>query len=106
MEKSAPLSLISWNIEGLKSCIDDVKFLEFVYNFDIVFLCETWQKSIDDFSINGYESVTVPRPQSLYSRRGHGGICLFFKHGLVNGITVFETNEIGFIWIKLCKRFF
>jgi hypothetical protein len=77
-----------------------------VYNFDIIFLNETWQKSNNNFSLNEYESISVPRPESLKSKSGHGELCLFYKHSLKQGIILQETDSAGFIWVKLCKTFF
>lgn len=48
----------------------------------------------------------MPRPESLNSKRGHGGICLFYKSNLKIGISLLETDPNGLIWIKLCKNFF
>jgi hypothetical protein len=60
------------------------------------------KKSNNNFSLNGYESISVPRPESLKSKRGHGGLCLLYKQGII----VQETDSAGFIWVKLCKTFF
>ena len=102
------MSIISWNIEGLKSCCDDDDYLNFVQNFDIVFLSETWQRSENEFRLHGYECFDVPRPESINgsSRRGHGGVCLFVNQNILNGVTVLEKHDSGIICIKLCKTFF
>ena len=90
----------------MKSSINDVDFLDFVNNFDIIFLSETWQKAHDQFDINGYITVPVPRPQSSNSKRGHGGICLFYKSSLQKGISISEIANEGVMWITLDKLFF
>ena len=61
------MTIVSWNIEGLKSCCDDDDYLNFVRNFDIVFLSETWQRCENEFKLDGYEcfKVLVPRPESI-----------------------------------------
>ena len=101
------LSIISWNVEGLKSSLDDEDFLNLVHNFDLVFCSETWQRRGDNFELSGYECIEVPRVESLKgSRRGHGGVCLFIKNELVKGVQVLEKDRYGSIWVKLCKEFF
>jgi exonuclease III len=39
-------------------------------------------------------------------KRGHGGICLFYKNHIKNGLKIVEKNSQGIIWVKLCKYFF
>ena len=39
-------------------------------------------------------------------KRGHGGICLFVRDTTCPGIEVTSKNEVGFLWVKLCKSFF
>ncbi|KAL4223417.1 hypothetical protein ACF0H5_016888 [Mactra antiquata] len=56
-EKCASLSILSWNVGGLKSCIDDEEFTNLVQNFDILFFSETWQNTDQPFNIHGYNSV-------------------------------------------------
>ncbi|MEW8544153.1 MAG: hypothetical protein AB2693_11520, partial [Candidatus Thiodiazotropha sp.] len=40
------------------------------------------------------------------SKRGHGGVCLFIRNGIKQGIEPLETDKAGFIWVKLCKTYF
>ena len=76
--------------------------------FDIFFVCETWQKNPVDYNIDGFLSVCIPRQESVNntSKRGHGGICIFYNSLLSDGITVVEIDATGVIWLKLCKYFF
>lgn len=78
-------------------CLCDSGFLNFVSTFDIFFLCETWQTNRTDYEIEGYESICIPRPESVNgtSKRGHGGICLFYSTFLSKGIMVVETDSSG-----------
>jgi len=50
--------------------------------------------------------VPVPRPESPKSKRGHGGICLYYKNHLRDGIVTQSIDQSGILWIKLCKTFF
>ena len=100
------MKILSWNVGGLNSCIDDEDFLNLIKNFDFIFFSETWQKNNEIFSLEGYDSLYVPRPESFTSKRGHGGICILFKEQLNNGISIVEIDNTGFIWVKLDKTFF
>lgn len=81
-----------------------------VTNFDLVFCSNTWQTKPDEFQLDGYKSVCVPRFESVSvnrkSHRGHGGVCLFIKETIIDGIHILEKDQNGFIWIKLYKDYF
>ena len=80
----------------------------FSSNFDFLFFSETWQRIDDEFELDGYESILVPRVESINnsSKRGHGGIALFYKKHLKPGIITVEIDSSGFICVKLCKLYF
>ncbi|MEW8546112.1 MAG: endonuclease/exonuclease/phosphatase family protein, partial [Candidatus Thiodiazotropha sp.] len=102
------MTIISWNVEGLNSCIDDEDFINLVSECDILFFSETWQRAGDSFHLKGYEGVDVPRRESMHGRgkRGHGGVCLFIRAEIKDGIHILEKDDSGVIWVKLCKNFF
>lgn len=90
---------LSWNVEGLKNCLNDEDFLNVVVNFDLVFCSETWQRKGESFELSGYECIDVPRKESVRGRkgmRGHGGVCLFIKHKVTAGVKILEMNQNGF----------
>ena len=95
------ISIISWNVLGLSSCLKDAEFLNFVSEHDLIFCSETWQRSSDKFEIENYQCITVPRPESLVIRgkgkRGHGGICLFVSDTIYDGIEILEKIPQGFL---------
>lgn len=99
---------MSWNIEGLRGCSDDSDYVNFVDNFDLCFLTETWQRRENEFCLKGFDCVDVPRPESLKqtSKRGHGGVCLFIRHAIKEGVHILEKDNSGLIWVKLDKNFF
>lgn len=98
--------MLSWNVEGLKKCLDDQDFVNYITSFDLLFFSETWERENSNFSIEGYVKCSVPRKASLKSKRGHGGVCLFYKNSVQNGVEIIQTNENGFIFVKLSKFFF
>ena len=108
MLRREKLSIISWNVEGLSNCLNDSDFLNVIQNNDIIFCSDTWEKGYDDFCLQGYESVLVPRPESLLNivKRGHGGVGLFYKSSLKEGINIVEKDEKGLIIVQLKHEFF
>ena len=91
----------------MKSCIRDHDFLPFIDSFDLIFCSETWEKANDDFHLPGYDKVSVPRAQSLSkkTKRGHGGICLFYKCVLKELFVVEKIDDSGFIRLKFLKQY-
>jgi hypothetical protein len=85
-----------------------MNFFNFIYEFDFILLSETWQHKPGGFDLEGYQSIFVPRPDSLYgtSKRGQGGVCLHFNISLKDGVQIMDINNNGVIWIKLLKTFF
>ena len=63
-------------MSGLTRCLYDEDFLNFSSNFDFLFFSETWQRRDDEFELDVYESILVPRVENINnsSRRDHGGI--------------------------------
>ena len=76
----------------------------------MIFCCETWERKTDTFDIDNYHCITVPRPESLNIRgkgkRGHGGICLYIRNDIRDGLTVMDKIPEGFLWVKMDKNYF
>ena len=62
------VSVLSWNVWGLKRKLCDVEFLDYVNQYDILLLGETWlnEKSNIECSINGFEC------EHLFARKSLG----------------------------------
>jgi len=71
-------------------------------------ICIRITKRNDEFELDGYESILVPRVESINnsSKRGHGGIALFYKKHLKPGIITVDIDPSGFICVKLFKLYF
>jgi len=52
-------------VSGLKKCLNDEDFLNFSSHFDFLFFSETWQRRDDEFELDWYESILVPRVESI-----------------------------------------
>ena len=66
-------------MQGLKKFENDQSFLQFCKQYDIIGLCETWQRNTSDFDsfLEGYINLTA--------LRGSGGVTVFAKDNLVHG---------------------
>lgn len=74
---------------------------------DIVFLYESWTCSSSDIELNGYISYNFYRKfQHRNAKRQSGGIVLYFKESLKNGIEIVKNHADTIIWIKLNHEFF
>ena len=73
-------------------------------------LTETWinEKHQINLDINNYKSFHLHGNQSPRKKKARtsGGISVYYKNNFENYICVVETNNIGFLWLKLDKKFF
>ena len=87
---------------SIRYCLQDIVFITFIKQYDLIFCSETWQTSRDSFDPSGYECYDVPPLSSLSTNRrnrGHGGICLFVQNELPKGEQILEKNSDGFLWV-------
>ena len=77
-------------MNGLSQCkIDDPLFVDILLKYDICFLFETWTNSSSNISLNGYISHNFYRKfQNKNARRCSGGVALYFKEYLKDGIEI------------------
>ena len=80
------LHISTLNIQGLSKYENDIQLKEFISQFDIIELCETWGENSSDFSgyFEGYCSFSDVRAKKRNAIRGSGGITVFVKESLVS----------------------
>ena len=104
------LKILTWNVNGMKLKICEHDFLQYISQYDLVFLSETWVSKTEhiNLDINGYICDFIPGNKTRRSRKGRfrGGISLYFKSYLKNYITVLEKHQSGIFWIKLSSELF
>ena len=102
--------ILSWNINGLKRKIAEHDFLQYIYQYDIVFLSETWLSKTDSINldINGYLGTHISGNKSQRTRKGRysGGISVYYRTDLKNYVTVLEIQQCGILWLKLSSALF
>jgi exonuclease III len=102
------VSVLSWNIHGLTDLKrSSSEFTNILSSFDICFLFETWTKLSSNITLDGYLSFNFFRKfQHRNARRCSGGIAIYIKDHLKNGIEIIRNHYDTIIWIKLNHAFF
>ena len=102
---SSYLSIVSWNINGIRNKIDDPDFLERLLPHDIVFLTETWlDKGDENITIDGYFSLHIAQSaKHKNAKHNSGGVSVFIKNEYKNNIKIIKSSSEHIIWIKIHK---
>ena len=83
-EQLEQLKLLCLNVNGLDRKISDVEFLEFLFQYDIILLQETWLSKNTNINLDlqGYIGVHMYGNKSPYTNKGRysGGLTLYFRH--------------------------
>ena len=96
-----------WNVQGLINKLCDVDFISTLHNHSVIFLCETWHNKSSIIDINGFTTYHCPRPKyNRRAKRNSGGLVIYCKSALADGISTVKRNENGIMWIKFDKVFF
>ena len=100
------MTFLSWNIQGIRSKLDDCDFLNFISDYDILLFSECWNSKTSNINIDGYCNFNCPRPKfNRKAKRDSGGVIVYFKNKFVNHIELVNVNQNGIIWFKLKKTF-
>ena len=101
------MNIASWNIHGLtRHKLEDQNFVQLVSSYDICFLYESWTDVNSKIDITGYTAYNFYR-KILHKRakRCSGGVCLYMKNNVVEGVTVVKSDfesknqiKLFFIW--------
>ena len=106
--RGAELGVLSWNINGLTSSkLEDPDFLNYICKYGIIFMYESWTHNKSDINFNGYESFNFYR--RFQNRRANlcsGGIVLYLKDSISDGVKVVKNHANSIIWLKLDKNYF
>ena len=92
--------ILSFNVEGIKTKLDDPSFLELIQKYDIIILTETYDTlkiNIEDFW--DYSQV---RPKHKNAIRHSGSIAVLAKSHIRFGLKLVEDTE-RLLWFRLLK---
>jgi len=100
--------VLSWNVHGASSDkLEDNEFIKQIAENDVIFLYETWSKIDSTLDITGYKCYNFYRKfQNRRAKRCSGGVAVYIKNELVNGVKVAKSLHDSIIWLKLEKEFF
>ena len=80
----------------------DVQFVNILSKYDIIFLYETWTSSKSNVELSGCTAHNFYRQfQHRNARRCSGGLVLYYKDSLKDGISIVKNQYDTIIWIKL-----
>ena len=101
------VSVSSWNVHGLGQKHKDSFFLEYL-NHDINILSETWKSDNSNIDIPKFNQFCSFRTKTKKAKRNSGGIMIYVKKEIQNGIEILKniTKSQNRIWLKLNKFFF
>lgn len=100
------LKLLSWNVFGLGEKLKDRDFVNTIIDYDMVCLTETWLSAQSDVNLKGFRCIKRPRNKRRKKGRRSGGIILYFKKWLSNGIKEISKSHEDLLWVKLDRYFF
>ena len=92
--------ILSFNVEGIKTKLDDPSFLELIQKYDIIILTETYDTlkiNIEDFW--DYSQV---RPKHKNAIRHSGSIAVLAENHIRFGLKLVEDTE-WLLWFRLLK---
>ena len=99
------IKVLAWNCNGLTAeKRQNEDFSNILRENDIVYLLESWTSSNSDIEYVKHNFYRKFRHRN--TRRNSGGIVLYYKAGLKDGITIVRNNYDTIIWLKLDKTFF
>ena len=88
-------------------CKDDPEFVQFLSNFNVIILYETWAAADSDLHLNEYCSHNFYRKfQHRNARRCSGGVAVYYREDLKDGIEIISNRHDSLIWLKLDRIFF
>jgi len=83
------------------------EFINILSAFNICFLFESWTNVSSDVTVKGYQSFIFFRKfKHRNARRCSGGIVIYVKDHLKNGIEILRNHYDTIIWLKLNHEFF
>ncbi|CAC5361376.1 unnamed protein product [Mytilus coruscus] len=77
-----------------------------VNSYDVLFLCETWLQKDILINIEGFTVVTYVNRKKNIVQREEGGIAVFCKNNIFEGIAIEKEYDHGIVLIKFSKLYF
>ena len=97
----------SLNIQGgfvTKTKLND--FHRLLNSCHIFGVQETWLENQESFKVSDFEHFRSERAKGKKARRNSGGVLLFYKKSIAEGVEKQTSANKHFIWVKLKSNFF
>ena len=79
----------------------------FLNQYDIIMLCETWTSDQDSFMLEGFEFYNFPRlKKHCNAKRNSGGLGAFIRNSIKEDVSFVKGFEDVIVWFKLRKNRF
>ena len=108
--KRSSLKIGAWNVNGVKTKdidkFNDKHFIDLIKNFDILGIVETHLIASLPSPLPNYKIHHFFRVQDKKAKRVFGGISILVKKSISNGVTITDSSNSNFIWLKLDKHYF
>lgn len=80
--------------------------MNLINDYNILFLSETWLKDNNLLVIDGFDRISCVFRNKNIGTRNEGGIAVFCKNYLCDGISIEKQLNYGIVVIKLKRDFF
>lgn len=103
----AQLKVGHWNVAGIKDKekFNNVAFVNYVKAHDIVCLSETHCGIEEDLEIKDYYCFKLCRKETKKLNRFFGGITIYCKREIKNGIKFLKHQNDDYVWLNLDKDY-
>jgi len=104
------LKVASWNIQGVKTKtinkLEDSDVLKCISQNDIIGISETHTNKSDTVNIDGFHHIRNDRSKHPKAKSASGGIVVFIKNEIKQGVSLHKKKCSEITWIKLTRAFF
>ena len=108
------VSLVFWNIDNVHYRLDNQRYckltepevISHLTKHDIICLAETHSGPSDKIELDGYSLISNIRPKKPKATKYFGGLAVYIKNNIKQGITFMPITNSEYMWFKLDKHFF
>ena len=101
------ISILSFNLNGLlEDKLHLSEFCNYISDFDIILLSETWTHKHCTLDLKGYDCISKHRERKKHAKRDSGGLVCYIRKQISQGIKLKPWEWEDGMCLFLDKRFF
>ncbi len=101
------IRILTWNVRGFGEKKKDPDFVNILTRYDLICFMETWSSIQTNVKLQNYcKPLHRYRHKKRKKGRKSGGILVYFKKHLEQGIKEMPKTHEDILWLKLDKDFF